>query len=29
MIGLEQWYLSLIWKTYKNYKPFAGSSINK
>ena len=30
LIGLEQWYFSLIWITYMwNYKPFAGSSINK
>ena len=30
LIGLEQWYLSLFEKpTCENFKPFAGSSINK
>ena len=31
LIGLEQWYFSLTWNTLtcENYKPFAGSSINK
>ena len=30
LIGLEQWYFSLIWETYMwKLQPFAGSSINK
>ena len=30
LIGLEQWYFSLIWNTYMwKLQPFVGSSINK